>query len=379
MNFKPKKQSLKREYSSHETENISPVCKRVRKNEEITVEFLDQQLWAEFNLFTNEMIVTKNGRRMFPILRTKLQGLQPESMYKISLRFKCADGHRWRFVNGEWQHGQKSNLANDTQQLLYQHPYSPNFGSFWMNQPICFSKLRLTNRGVANDYEKVTLNSLHRYVPELVITKVEGNTEQHISAVEFPLAEFIAVTAYQNERVTALKIQHNPFAKAFLDVNDRHQHQERILIGRKRRRIEEQNFIPLDASTPTMAYGNYPHFWNNYVNFNNQSEENHFNQAVNCVPMSNEQNTMGYPHQINPLNDRSSVINAPIFHHGNSYVDSCYSSTILDQDPSRSLCKNGGNVIFQASAAVLQPIPSTYCQYDHYQSRHGNEAPLQHQ
>ena len=30
---------------------------------------------------------------------------------------------------------------------------------------------------------------------------------------EFPVTQFIAVTAYQNEEVTALKIKYNPFAK----------------------------------------------------------------------------------------------------------------------------------------------------------------------
>ena len=37
----------------------------------------------------------------------------------------------------------------------------------------------------------------------------------------FPVTQFIAVTAYQNEDVTTLKIDHNPFAKAFKDTRDR--------------------------------------------------------------------------------------------------------------------------------------------------------------
>ena len=37
----------------------------------------------------------------------------------------------------------------------------------------------------------------------------------------FPATQFVAVTAYQNEDVTALKIKHNPFAKAFLDAKER--------------------------------------------------------------------------------------------------------------------------------------------------------------
>lgn len=37
----------------------------------------------------------------------------------------------------------------------------------------------------------------------------------------FPETQFIAVTAYQNEEVTSLKIKYNPFAKAFLDAKER--------------------------------------------------------------------------------------------------------------------------------------------------------------
>ena len=35
----------------------------------------------------------------------------------------------------------------------------------------------------------------------------------------FPYTQFIAVTAYQNEDVTHLKINHNPFAKVGFEIN----------------------------------------------------------------------------------------------------------------------------------------------------------------
>jgi len=38
-----------------------------------------------------------------------------------------------------------------------------------------------------------------------------------VKTFHFPPTQFIAVTAYQNEDVTSLKIKYNPFAKAFLD------------------------------------------------------------------------------------------------------------------------------------------------------------------
>lgn len=99
------------------------------------------------------------------------------------------------------------------------------------------------------------LNSLHKYEPRIHIVKV-GGIQKMISSQSFPETQFIAVTAYQNEEVscarrmcptrnpvhtdlsrilievlkavmspsqiTALKIKHNPFAKAFLDAKERY-------------------------------------------------------------------------------------------------------------------------------------------------------------
>ena len=67
------------------------------------------------------------------------------------------------------------------------------------------------------------LNSLHKYEPRLHIFKVNQNESQSrlVKSFAFPKTQFIAVTAYQNEEVTALKIRYNPFAKAFLDSRDR--------------------------------------------------------------------------------------------------------------------------------------------------------------
>ena len=66
------------------------------------------------------------------------------------------------------------------------------------------------------------LNSLHKYEPRIHVIKVDqgpSKKQQLIQTFAFPTTQFIAVTAYQNEDVTALKIRHNPFAKAFQQDN----------------------------------------------------------------------------------------------------------------------------------------------------------------
>lgn len=87
-----------------------------------------------------------------------------------------------------------------------------------------FYKLKLTNNNQDQDGH-VILHSMHRYIPRLhVIPVPEGVTTSPDKPVvigpncmtfTFPQTEFMAVTTYQNFRITQLKINHNPFAKGF--------------------------------------------------------------------------------------------------------------------------------------------------------------------
>ena len=62
----------------------------------------------------------------------------------------------------------------------------------------------------------VVLNSMHKYMPRLVISKYLSEMSQTaIFAKDFQECAFIGVTAYQNTEIIKLKIEHNPFAKAF--------------------------------------------------------------------------------------------------------------------------------------------------------------------
>ncbi|KAM4771885.1 T-box transcription factor T [Rhinophrynus dorsalis] len=183
---------------------------------ELKVRLEDNDLWMRFKELTNEMIVTKNGRRMFPVLKVSVSGLDPNAMYTFLLDFVAADNHRWKYVNGEWVPGGKPEPQAPS--CVYIHPDSPNFGAHWMKDPVSFSKVKLTNK--MNGGGQIMLNSLHKYEPRIHIVRV-GGPQRMITSHSFPETQFIAVTAYQNEEITALKIKHNPFAKAFLDAKER--------------------------------------------------------------------------------------------------------------------------------------------------------------
>ncbi|XP_045398288.1 T-box transcription factor T isoform X3 [Lemur catta] len=188
---------------------------------ELRVGLEESELWLRFKELTNEMIVTKNGRRMFPVLKVNVSGLDPNAMYSFLLDFVAADSHRWKYVNGEWVPGGKPEPQAPS--CVYIHPDSPNFGAHWMKAPVSFSKVKLTNK--LNGGGQIMLNSLHKYEPRIHIVRV-GGPQRMITSHCFPETQFIAVTAYQNEEITALKIKYNPFAKAFLDAKERSDHKD---------------------------------------------------------------------------------------------------------------------------------------------------------
>ncbi|EEB15856.1 brachyury, putative [Pediculus humanus corporis] len=183
---------------------------------DLLVQLDDRDLWTRFRSLTNEMIVTKNGRRMFPVVKVSVSGLDPAAMYTLLLEFVQVDSHRWKYVNGEWVPGGKAEAAPPNP--IYIHPESPNFGGHWMKEPVSFAKVKLTNK--TNGTGQIMLNSLHKYEPRVHLVRV-GVEQRRVLTFPFPETQFIAVTAYQNEEVTSLKIKYNPFAKAFLDAKER--------------------------------------------------------------------------------------------------------------------------------------------------------------
>lgn len=83
-------------------------------------------------------------RRMFPVFKVSISGLDPNSMYTLLLDFVQVDTHRWKYVNGDWVAGGKAEPAAPN--CVYIHPDSPNFGAHWMKETVSFSKVKLTNK-----------------------------------------------------------------------------------------------------------------------------------------------------------------------------------------------------------------------------------------
>ena len=183
-------------------------------NPNIKVKLQDMSLWKQFNQIGTEMIITKCGRRMFPSLRCSISGLDTSAKYMMVIDIIPVDDNRYKYHNCEWIVSGKAEAHFVGRGYL--HPDSPLTGSQWMKQIISFHKLKLTN----NPFDRsghIILNSMHKYVPRLHIIE-EGKS---INTYVLNECVFTAVTAYQNELITKLKIEYNPFAKGFRDGQNR--------------------------------------------------------------------------------------------------------------------------------------------------------------
>ncbi|XP_076006533.1 eomesodermin homolog b [Genypterus blacodes] len=187
----------------------------------------NRPLWLKFHRHQTEMIITKQGRRMFPFLSFNMAGLNLTAHYNVFVEVVLADPNHWRFQGGKWVTCGKADNSSQGNKV-YIHPESPNTGAHWMRQEISFSKLKLTNNKGTNHgtSQMIVLQSLHKYQPRLHIVEVTDDGVEDMSSdaktqsFTFPETQFIAVTAYQNTDITQLKIDHNPFAKGFRDNYD---------------------------------------------------------------------------------------------------------------------------------------------------------------
>ncbi|XP_069371108.1 MAX gene-associated protein isoform X2 [Paralichthys olivaceus] len=214
----------------------------------ITVSLENNSVWKQFNSCGTEMILTKQGRRMFPYCRYRLAGLDPERHYILVLSLLPSDQFKYRWNRSHWEI--TGPAENQTQGLIraFAHHYSTCKGSQWMGGLVSFYKLKLTNNFQDHDGH-IILHSMHRYIPRLhVIPVPDGVTTTPDQPVvmgpesmtfTFPQTEFMAVTTYQNFRITQLKINHNPFAKGFREDG----HNPRLI----RVKAEAQSVVKIEA------------------------------------------------------------------------------------------------------------------------------------
>ncbi|VDM37878.1 unnamed protein product [Toxocara canis] len=195
----------------------------------VRVRIANENLWKQFHKHTTEMIVTKSGRKLFPKVEFQLEGLQPDANYALVLHIERVDDTRYKFTNGEWVAAGRADPRTPARPIHHQDGISQS-GKAWMRGVVCFDRVKLTNSS-----QDVQLYSMHKYRPVLHVYRINDTVPYSPSSmyqqmqsqlvpvtfVSDPIMDFIAVTAYQNQNVIKLKIQHNPFAKGFREGAER--------------------------------------------------------------------------------------------------------------------------------------------------------------
>ena len=221
----------------------------------------NEYLWSKFHELGTEMIITKTGRRMFPSLRVLVKidqtKLEPEftksHLFHVLLDAIPIDDQRYRYAyhRSAWLVAGKAEITpRYTAAVHHEGPFE--FERF-TDLLLSFDKVKLTNSDTHDKNGYILLNSMHRYQPRIHVVAVPRTSKFHKSdfnkksakkSVEkinfknsspddiesfirgnvyksflFEETMFTAVTAYQNQLITRLKIESNPFAKGFRETS----------------------------------------------------------------------------------------------------------------------------------------------------------------
>ncbi|ESO86498.1 hypothetical protein LOTGIDRAFT_129083 [Lottia gigantea] len=208
----------------NETKKNTPESALNLKTDKVHCRLETKELWAKFHELGTEMIITKTGRRMFPTVRVSFSGLSPEQKYYVIMDIVPVDNKRYRYAyhRSSWLVAGKADPPLPAR--FHVHPDSPFTGDQLIKQTVSFEKLKLTNN-VLDKSGHTIVNSMHKYQPRVHVVKKTDDIQLPITSLEghevktysFPETIFIGVTAYQNQLITKLKIDSNPFAKGFRD------------------------------------------------------------------------------------------------------------------------------------------------------------------
>ncbi|KAJ7344813.1 hypothetical protein JRQ81_000763 [Phrynocephalus forsythii] len=219
----------------------------------VTVKLDNNNMWNEFYHRSTEMILTKQGRRMFPYCRYWIRGLQSNLKYILVMDISPVDNFRYKWNGHSWEPSGKA--EPHVLGRVFIHPESPSTGYYWMHQPVSFYKLKLTNNTLDQEGH-IILHSMHRYLPRLHLVPAHKATDviqlngPDVHTFTFPQTEFFAVTAYQNIQITQLKIDYNPFAKGF---------REDGLSSRFQRDAKQNSSSEQEESSVTNSPSNHRH------------------------------------------------------------------------------------------------------------------------
>lgn len=203
----------------------------------------NRSMWEALNAAGNEMIVTREGRCLFPPVCVSILGLNPEARYEVLLCIVPVDKYFYTYHNSKWIPVGVSRIQQKKENLIYIHPDSLDphraMGEYLMRENINFKTLKISHYPNSQQHENLLLvRNMHKYVIEIVVQS--RNTPS--TTVRFPETTFIAVSGYQNQRVHKMKVTYNKIAAGPRDVK---------LPEDPVKASSSQVFIPLSISLQT--------------------------------------------------------------------------------------------------------------------------------
>lgn len=186
--------------------------------------------------------------------------------------------------------------ADDENLRDVQYPHADNAtypkGADWMQGELSFGKLKLTNNSEEQrrSSNAVILRSMHKYVPVLMVHRYDPVSKGFTPFVEkeFTIANFIAVTAYQNTDVTNIKISANPFAKGFREGGRKRGHDNSCMA------VPSKQTANSFSTMMNPANFNYHNFNNSFIypmtsfNFSNLPWSQQYNLNTNMNAFQNK-------------------------------------------------------------------------------------------
>ena len=170
------------------------------------VELGEKDLWQNLHSIGNEMLISRGGGLLNPRLTVKIFNLHQDKFYKVMVDCEPKDNFQYRFDGLNWYtHSTTSRIEHES---YYTHPSSPASGGMWMENPVTFPDLRLTNTS-SNHENQIVLNSMKKYQPKIHI--VECLSPMELTPIDswvyaFNETEFISITGgYKNRQVREMK------------------------------------------------------------------------------------------------------------------------------------------------------------------------------
>ncbi|XP_066509752.1 T-box-containing protein TBX6L-like [Hoplias malabaricus] len=237
-------------------QSSAPALRAPGAPDEPLVQLEGAELWARFHSIGTEMVITKSGRRMFPAVRVRCSGFERKARYILLMDVVAADECRYKFHGARWTVAGKADP--ELPRRIYIHPDSPAPGEQWMDKVVNFNKLKLTNN-ISDQHGFTILNSMHKYQPRIHVVRANDILQLPYCTFKtfvFPETEFMAVTAYQNDKITQLKIDNNPFAKGFRDTGNGRREKRKSLVQLKLnfRNVEKTESGSSDESSDPQVY-----------------------------------------------------------------------------------------------------------------------------